>query len=120
MAEKRKPRVVIVVGGFAGVAAAKLLPGCDADVTLIDSRNHYIFQPLHYQVATSLRAPSDVVTPIRQLVIRQKNLSVILAEMSGLAEGERTVLTCSPGVVEARSIEQVKRVLAGKTYTRIA
>ena len=67
MAEKPKPRVVIVGGGFAGVAAAKALRGCDADVTLIDRRNHHIFQPLLYQVATALLAPSDVATPIRQL-----------------------------------------------------
>jgi NADH dehydrogenase len=96
MAQKRKPRVVIVGGGFAGVAAAKSLRGCDADVTLIDRRNHHIFQPLLYQVATALLAPSDVATPIRQLAIRQKNLSVILAEVSGLQEAERAVLTCSP------------------------
>jgi NADH dehydrogenase len=102
MAEKRKPRVVIVGGGFAGVAAAKSLRGCDADVTLIDRRNHHIFQPLLYQIATALLAPSDVATPIRQLAIRQKNLSVILAEMSGLAEEERTILTCSPGVGSGR------------------
>ncbi|MDB5408167.1 MAG: putative dehydrogenase, partial [Rhodospirillales bacterium] len=104
MAEKRKPRVVIVGGGFAGVAAAKSLRGCDADVTLIDRRNHHIFQPLLYQVATALLAPSDVATPIRQLAIRQKNLSVLLAEVSGLAEGEPTVLTCSPGVASGRVV----------------
>jgi NADH:ubiquinone reductase (H+-translocating) len=100
--EKYKPRVVIVGGGFAGVAAAKSLRGCDADVTLIDRRNHHIFQPLLYQVATALLAPSEVATPIRQLAIRQKNLSVILAEVSGLADEERSVLTCSPGVESGR------------------
>jgi NADH dehydrogenase len=93
-----KPRVVIVGGGFAGVAAAKSLRGCDADVTLIDRRNHHIFQPLLYQVATALLEPSEVAAPIRRLAIRQKNLSVILAEVSGLADEERAVLTCSPGV----------------------
>src|SRR6201999_4375537 len=98
MASLSKPQVVIVGGGFAGVAAAKGLRGCDADVTLIDRRNHHIFQPLLYQVATALLAPSDVATPIRQLAIRQQNLSVVLAEMSGLAEGKRAVLTSSPGV----------------------
>jgi NADH dehydrogenase len=99
---KRKPQVVIVGGGFAGIAAAKALRGCDADVTLIDRRNHHIFQPLLYQVATALLAPSDIATPIRQLAIRQKNLSVILAEVSGLAAQERTVLTCAPGVGSVR------------------
>ncbi len=57
MAEKRKPRVV--GGGFAGVAAAKSLRGCDADVTLIDRRNHHIFQPLLYQVATEMSATPE-------------------------------------------------------------
>ena len=61
---KHKPRVVIVGGGFAGIAAAKSLRGGDADVTLIDRRNHHIFQPLLYQVATALLAPSEAATPI--------------------------------------------------------
>jgi hypothetical protein len=50
--------------GFAGIARAKSLRSCDADVTLIDRRNHHIFQPLLYQVATALLAPSEVATPI--------------------------------------------------------
>jgi NADH:ubiquinone reductase (H+-translocating) len=97
-----KPRVVIVGGGFAGVAAAKSLRGCDADVTLIDRRNHHIFQPLLYQVATGLLAASEVATPIRRLAIRQKNLSVILAEVTGLSDEEPSVLTYSPGVGSGR------------------
>src|SRR5882757_6315418 len=100
---KHKPRVVIVGGGFAGVAAAKSLRGCDADVTLIDRRNHHIFQPLLYQVATALLTPSDVAAPIRRLATRQNNLSVILAEVSGLAaDEERSVLTNSPSVGSGR------------------
>src|ERR1700757_4971226 len=91
-ARAERKRIVIIGAGFAGMAAAKALRNCDAEVTLIDRRNHHIFQPLLYQVATALLAPSDVATPIRQLAVRQKNLSVILAEMSGLAEGERAVL----------------------------
>jgi len=97
-----RPRVVIIGGGFAGIAAAKALHGCDADVTLIDRRNHHIFQPLLYQVATALLAPSEVATPIRKLAIRQKNLAVILAEVSALAYEERFVLTSSPGVGPGR------------------
>jgi NADH dehydrogenase len=81
---KYKPRVVIVGGGFAGVAAAKSLRGCHADVTLIDLRNHHIFQPLLYQVATALLAPSEVTTPIRHR-IRSKssgaNLSIAEAAL---------------------------------------
>lgn len=75
------PRIVIVGGGFAGIATAKALRHCDAEVTLIDRRNHHIFQPLLYQVATSVLAPSDVAAPIRQLAARQKNVSVLLGEV---------------------------------------
>jgi 2-polyprenyl-6-methoxyphenol hydroxylase-like FAD-dependent oxidoreductase len=56
----KQPRIVIIGGGFAGIAAARALRGCDADVILIDRRNHHIFQPLLYQVATAVLPPSDV------------------------------------------------------------
>jgi len=65
-------RVVIVGGGFAGLAAARALRHCDADVILIDRRNHYIFQPLLYQVATAVLAPSEIAAPIRQLTVKQR------------------------------------------------
>ena len=81
---ERKPRIVIVGGGFGGASAARALRRSDAAVVLIDRRNHHIFQPLLYQVATAVLSPSDVAAPIRQLVRKQKNLSVILAEVTGL------------------------------------
>jgi NADH:ubiquinone reductase (H+-translocating) len=56
----KKPQIVIVGGGFAGIAAAKALRRCDANVIVIDRRNHHIFQPLLYQVATAVLAPSEV------------------------------------------------------------
>src|ERR1700728_2419308 len=87
MADKggaRRKRIVIVGGGFAGIAAARRLRRCDADVVLIDRRNHHIFQPLLYQVATAVLAPSEIAAPIRQLAVRQKNLNVMLAEVTGL------------------------------------
>jgi NADH dehydrogenase len=62
-----KSRIVIVGGGFGGIAAAKALRHCDAEVLVIDRRNHHIFQPLLYQVATAVLAPSEVAAPIRQL-----------------------------------------------------
>ncbi|MDB6090153.1 MAG: NAD(P)/FAD-dependent oxidoreductase [Gammaproteobacteria bacterium] len=96
-----RPRVVIVGGGFAGIAAARALSGSDADVTLIDRRNHHIFQPLLYQVATGLLAPSEVSAPIRQLARRQRNLTVMLAEVSGLSQDGRSVLTRSRGIEPA-------------------
>lgn len=79
-----RARIVIAGGGFAGIATAKALRHCDAEVTLIDRRNHHIFQPLLYQVATSVLASSDVAAPIRQLAARQENVSVLMAEVVGV------------------------------------
>src|ERR1700722_20781941 len=77
-----RKRIVIVGGGFAGLAAARALRHCDADVLLIDRRNHHIFQPLLYQVATAVLAPSEIAAPIRQLTVKQKNFNVVLAEVT--------------------------------------
>jgi len=93
-----RPRVVIVGGGFAGIATAKALRHCDADVTIIDRRNHHIFQPLLYQVATAVLAPSDVAAPIRQLAARQQNVSVILGEVVSVDLKARSVDVDCPGV----------------------
>ena len=80
---RRRKQIVIVGGGFAGVAAARALKRCDADVLLIDRRNHHIFQPLLYQVATAVLEPSEISFPIRQLAKTQENVSVMLAEVIG-------------------------------------
>src|SRR5258708_933272 len=78
-----RKRVVIVGGGFAGLAAAHALRHAEAEVVLIDRRNHHIFQPLLYQVATAVLSPAEIAAPIRQLEARQRNLSVLLAEGHG-------------------------------------
>ena len=62
-----RPRIVIVGGGFGGLAAIKELKGADAEITVIDRRNHHLFQPLLYQVATTALGPSEIAWPIRQL-----------------------------------------------------
>jgi NADH dehydrogenase FAD-containing subunit len=62
------PRVVIVGGGFGGLAAAKALRGTNAQVILIDRQNHHLFQPLLYQVATSVLTPGQIASPIRQIL----------------------------------------------------
>src|SRR5688572_1505119 len=91
-----RPRVVIVGGGFGGLYAARELFGRGLDVTLVDRRNHHLFQPLLYQVATAALNPSDIAAPIRSLVSRH-GVRVLLAEatavdMAGkrvqLADGE--------------------------------
>src|ERR1700746_433373 len=94
----RRKRIVIVGGGFGGIAAARALKRCDADVVLIDRRNHHIFQPLLYQVATAVLAPSEIAAPIRQLEKQQKNVSVMLADVTGVNLKDRTVDASSPGV----------------------
>ena len=95
---REKPRVVIVGGGFAGIAAARALRHCDADVVIIDRRNHHIFQPLLYQVATAVLAPSEVAAPIWQLAAKQQNVSVMLAEVVGIDLRSRSVVANRPGV----------------------
>src|SRR5437773_723781 len=94
----RQKRIVIVGGGFAGIAAARALKRCDADVVLIDRRNHHIFQPLLYQAATAVLAPSEIAAPIRQLASKQKNVSVMLAEVTGVDLKSRSVEASCPGI----------------------
>src|SRR3981081_2911423 len=107
----RKKRVLIVGGGFAGIAAARALKRADVEITLIDRRNHHIFQPLLYQVATAVLAPSEIAAPIRQLEAKQKNLSVLLAEVKGINLGARTVEAICPGI-GSRKLEYDLLVIA--------
>jgi NADH dehydrogenase len=93
-----RKRVVIVGGGFAGVAAAHALRHADAEVVLIDRRNHHIFQPLLYQVATAVLSPADIATPIRGLEVKQRNLNVLLAEVTSVDVASRTIEASSPGM----------------------
>src|ERR1700739_3536600 len=95
--EERR-RVVIIGGGFAGIAAARARRRADVDVVLIDRRNHHIFQPLLYQVATAVLSPAEIAAPIRQLEVKQRNLSVLLAEVTGIDVASRTIEASSPGV----------------------
>jgi len=87
---------VIIGGGFGGIAAARALERCDAEVLVIDKRNHHIFQPLLYQVATAVLSPGDIAAPIRQLAQKQKNLSVMLAEVTGVDPTSRAIQARTP------------------------
>ena len=78
------PHVVIVGAGFGGLSAAAKLAGAPARVTLIDRRNHHLFQPLLYQVATAALAPTQIATPIRTIVRHQPNTAVVLDEVTGV------------------------------------
>jgi NADH:ubiquinone reductase (H+-translocating) len=92
----KQRRVVIIGGGFAGIAAARALRRCDVEVVLIDRRNHHIFQPLLYQVATAVLAPAEIGAPIRQIEEKQKNLTVMLAEVTTVDLSSRSVNVSYP------------------------
>lgn len=89
---ERLPRVVIVGGGFGGLRAARALRRAPVRVTLIDRRNHHLFQPLLYQVATAALSPADIAAPIRSILHRQENTEVFLAEVTGFDLEARRVL----------------------------
>ena len=92
---EHRPRVVIVGGGFAGVAAAKALRRAPADVLLIDRTNHHVFQPLLYQVATSVLTPGQIGSPLRAMFRHQRNATVILGEVTGVNKDQRYVVSSS-------------------------
>jgi NADH dehydrogenase len=89
--DSRVPRVVIAGGGFGGLAAARALGKAPVDVVLIDRTNHHLFQPLLYQVATSVLGPGQIASPIRGLLKKQKNTMIILGEVTGVDVDRRCV-----------------------------
>jgi NADH dehydrogenase len=89
--EHRRPRVVILGGGFAGFQAAKRLKHAPVDITLIDRTNHHLFQPLLYQVALATLNPGDIAVPIRWLLRHQKNTEVLMASATSIDPARRMV-----------------------------
>src|SRR5436190_15009422 len=88
-----KPKVAIIGGGFGGLWAAKALANKGVEVTLIDRKNHHIFQPLLYQVATAVLSPGEIAQPIRRILHKYKNVEVILGEVVGFdKEGSKVIL----------------------------
>jgi hypothetical protein len=90
--DDHKPVIVIVGGGFGGLAAAKALKNAAASVVLIDRTNHHLFQPLLYQVATSVLTPGQIGSPIRAMLRKQANTTVLLGEVTGVHQANRCVL----------------------------
>jgi NADH dehydrogenase len=87
-----RKRIIIVGGGFGGLAAARALRRAPAQVLLIDRTNHHVFQPLLYQVATSVLAPGQIGSPLRGILRNQKNTTVILGEVTGVDKDQKCVI----------------------------
>src|ERR1700753_3729691 len=92
-----KPIVVIVGAGFGGLAAAHAFTLAGVSVIVIDRSNHHVFQPLLYQVATSVLAPGQIATPIRGLLADQENTSVMLGTVTGIDAATRHVIVDAGG-----------------------
>src|ERR1700683_225002 len=88
-----RPQVVIIGAGFGGLETCRALSGAEVDVTLVDSQNHHCFQPLLYQVATAALSPGDIAWPIRAIVRGQKNVRVIMAQVTAIDVAARRVHT---------------------------
>ena len=84
-------KVVIIGAGFGGMEAAKSLKRAPAAVTVIDRQNHHCFQPLLYQVATAALSPADIAWPIRHILRKQNNATVLMAEVCGIDTSKRLV-----------------------------
>ncbi len=92
---KELPRIVIVGGGFGGLAAAKALRRTPADVVLIDRTNHHVFQPLLYQVATAVLTPGQIGSPLRGVLRKQQNATVFMAELTAVNKEQQYVVASS-------------------------
>jgi NADH dehydrogenase FAD-containing subunit len=89
--DQKLPCVVIIGGGFGGLNAARALKHAPVEIVLIDQANHHLFQPLLYQVATSVLPPTEIATPIRNLLRRQKNVTVLMGEVLGVDKAQRSL-----------------------------
>jgi NADH:quinone reductase (non-electrogenic) len=88
-----RKKIVIIGGGFGGLSAAKEFGDYDADITVIDKTNHHVFQPLLYQVATAALSPADIAEPIRSVVRKDKNITVVMDEVTNIDRANREVVT---------------------------
>jgi len=94
-----RPRVLILGGGFGGLAAAKALKRAPADVTLVDRTNHHLFQPLLYQVATAGLAAPSIAAPIRHILRGQRNVTVLMGEVVDIDLAQRSVRLAEGGTL---------------------
>ena len=90
--QHRMKHVVIIGGGFGGLYAARALRREPVRLTLLDRRNHHLFQPLLYQVAMAALSPGDIASPIRWILRRQRNAEVLLADVTAIDTARRSVV----------------------------
>ena len=111
------PLVVIVGGGFGGLAAAKALRRAPVKVLLIDRSNHHVFQPLLYQVATSVLAPGQIASPIRGLLAEQTNASVMLGNVTGVDAVSKQVMVDADDKTDIRINYDFLILATGATHS---
>jgi NADH dehydrogenase len=119
MTDTRRPRVVVIGSGFGGMQVVKRLRGAAVDVTLVDSRNFHLFQPLTYQVATGTLSPAEVTYPLRTLFGKAPNVTVVMAEVTGFDLDGRKILLNHDGITDPPpSMEYDTLVVAaGSSYS---
>src|SRR5262245_43613939 len=112
-----RPRVIVIGGGFGGVAAARALARAPVEVTLVDRRNHQLFQPLLYQVATGSLDSCDIAEPLRSLFRRQRNIDVILGDVDEIDPHAQSVRLRGgdDGTTEPRTLSYDYLILASGT-----
>jgi len=102
------PHVVIIGAGFGGLTAAQALKKAPVQITVIDRTNHHLFQPLLYQVAMAGLSPADIAAPIRSILRSQKNVSVLLAEATGVDFASREIILGGQGAPDGQRQERLK------------
>ncbi len=105
--KNNRHHVVVVGGGFAGVQCVKSLKSANVRITLIDQRNHHLFQPLLYQAATTILAPSEIAWPLRQLFRDNPDVTTIMAQVTGVETG-----VCRVHLADGQSVTYDTLVLA--------
>jgi NADH dehydrogenase len=115
--KSKVPLVVIVGGGFGGLAAAKALRRAPVNILLIDRSNHHLFQPLLYQVATSVLAPGQIAAPIRGLLADQKNTSVMLGNVTNIDTPAKQVIVEADNKIGIRVAYDYLVLATGATHS---